>query len=129
MTEAPDYGDDASPVDLPGLVVLAERQRAAEAEVARLEAALAEAKQRLYAVRDQLLPQAMTAVGLSLFQLDDGWRVEVRESYRCGQLDDALSDDPKKRPLADRLAGLRWLEEHGGGAPPQARGNRYPRQR
>ncbi len=101
---------------LKSIAALAEQQLVAEAEVAQLEAVLKAAKSRLSRVRDDLLPTAMTSLGLLDFTLTDGSKVAVREHYRCPQLDDGPDDDKgEKRPLAERLVALDWLDEGGHG--------------
>jgi hypothetical protein len=103
--------------DLSSVVELAREQVAAEAEVAQLEKQLAVAKARLATVRDDRLPKAMLTLGLSDCTLDTGHRVEVRERFQCGQLDDSpeSSDKGGGRPLTERLDALAWLDESGHG--------------
>jgi hypothetical protein len=118
-----DYSEELlevpSEVSLAGVAALATEQRAAEAEVARLEAALELARRRLEAVSCDLLPRAMAAIppaGLTAFTLGDGWRVSVGDDYQCGQADDAPDDGKRKRrTLEQRLATLACLEARGAG--------------
>lgn len=121
----PDETVDVEPMEAPPdaalttVRALAIEQVEAEDRVARLERELEAAKRALAAVRDDRLPKAMAALGLDNFQLDNGVKLEVRDVYRCGQLDDA-PDDPEKskdrRPRAERMAALEWLDEHEHGA-------------
>lgn len=101
---------------LKSIAALAAQQLAAEAEVAEIERKLRHAKDRLYRIRDDLLPTAMMSLGLLDFTLTDGSKVSVREHYRCPQLDDAPDDEKgEKRALAERLEALTWLDEQGHG--------------
>lgn len=93
---------------------LARRQIEAEELVAKKEAELKDAEHELTALRDELLPQAMAAVGIESFALPGGFKVGVKDTYVCGQLDDA-PDDGKKRPLNERLTALKLLDEEGHG--------------
>jgi len=112
--------DMSSDEDKKEIAELASEQVALEAEVARIEATLEEAKSRLYRVRDDMLPQAMLNAGMLDFTLVNGWKVQVRDHYQCGQLDDAPPRDEKeaekKRPLEERLAALQWLEDNQAGS-------------
>ena len=108
------------PLDLPdddelvSIADLVSSQIAAEAEVARLELDLKRAKEHLATIRCDLLPNALSALGLQEIVLDTGDRVTVRENYVCGQLDDGPSKDTG-RSLEERLKALRWLEQAGHG--------------
>lgn len=106
---------DPTDADLGSIADLARAQVAVEAEIAALEARLKEARARLTALSCEALPRAMAAVGLSDLRLASGQRVEVRERYQCGQLDDAPDVDDKRRPLSERVEALSWLDEQGHG--------------
>lgn len=104
------------------VVELARRQLAAEYRVERAEAELDAAKDELRAVRDGLLPAAMSTAGIEELKLTGGYRLTVREEFVCGQLDD-VADELKRanrdgqlpRPLEERLAALAWLDDNGYG--------------
>lgn len=111
----PEPLDAPDDVGLASVAALAAEQVAAEAVVARLEKQLSEAKQRLAAVRDDALPTAMAVLGMEDFRLTSGDRVQVRERYVCGQLDDGPTREDG-RPRDERLAALEWLDAAGHGA-------------
>lgn len=92
----------------------ARRQLALEDEIAEQEERLKKLKSDLQIVSEIDLPQAMHAAGCADFTLRDGGKVKIELKYRCGQLDDA-PDDPKRRPLSERLEALAWLEDNGHG--------------
>lgn len=83
---------------------LAKRQVAAERTVADLEASLREAKQNLTNINENLLPDAMLAIGFETFRLTDGTEIDVKESVFAN-----ISE--KNRPEAHR-----WLKDHNHGA-------------
>jgi hypothetical protein len=84
--------------------VLAQRQVTAERTVADLEASLREAKHNLTNINENLLPDAMLAMGVEKFTLSDGTEIDVKESVFA-------SISEKNRPAAHR-----WLKEHNHGA-------------
>ena len=60
---------------------LAERQVAAEAEVADKKAALKESEEKCKYISEVLLPNAMEEAGLSSFTLENGAAVSVKREY------------------------------------------------
>lgn len=111
LIEPMDLPDDAS---LESVATLVQLQLTAEAEVARLEGELKMAKEALAAIARDALPTAMATLGLAEITLSTGDRVQVRDNYVCGQLDDGPSKDTG-RPLTERLEALKWLDTHGHG--------------
>lgn len=97
-----DTRDD--PEKLRSLGTLIQHMQEEEAEVARLEKALKAAKERLYAIRDQAIPDAMEEAGLEEFKTTDGTVVGVKRGFSC-----SIAGD-KKYPA------LQWLDRHGHGA-------------
>jgi len=83
---------------------LAKRQITAERTVSELEASLREAKQNLTNINENLLPDAMLAIGFETFRLVDGTEIDVKESVFA-------SISVKNQPEA-----FRWLRDHNHGA-------------
>lgn len=111
--------DTSSNEEKKEIAKLASEQVQLEGEAERLEEQLEAVKAKLSRVRDNLLPQAMIDAGMTDFKLVTGWRIEIKDHYQCGQLDDQPpkdeKDEEKKRPLAERLAALEWLETNAAG--------------
>ena len=84
--------------------VLAQRQVAAERTVEDLEASLREAKQNLTNINENLLPDAMLAIGFETFRLVDGTEIDVKESVFAN-----ISEK-------NRAEAHRWLKDHNHGA-------------
>jgi hypothetical protein len=114
MTDAPEPLDAPDDDALASVAALAQQQLSHEAEVARLESLLKDANKRLSALRDGDLPTAMATLGLDEFRLTSGDRVQVRERYVCGQLDDGPTRD-EGRSREERLNALAWLDRAGHG--------------
>ena len=85
---------------------LAMQQKEAEAEVARCEDALKDAKETLRAISEQKLPELMDELGIPTFATKDGLKISIRETVHASM---GRSDAEKER-------GLDWLETHGHGA-------------
>ena len=83
---------------------LAKRQLTAERTVSELEGALREAKQNLTNINENLLPDAMLAIGFETFRLVDGTEIDVKESVFA-------SISVKNQPEA-----YRWLKANNHGA-------------
>jgi hypothetical protein len=112
-----EFAADPDPDDpsLASVSALARKMIAAEDLVSERESALAQAQKELATLRDELLPKAMATVDAVEFTLPGGFKVGVKETAVCGQLDDAPDPEGKKRPLEARLAGLRLLDDEGHG--------------
>ncbi len=113
-----EFAPDPDNATLASASELARQQIAAEDAVARCEEELANAKRALATLRDELLPAAMSTIDREGFTLTGGYAVSVKEIFVCGQLDDAPGkpgDSDEKRPLDERLAALRWLDDEGHG--------------
>lgn len=76
LTQQP-VSDDA----LQGIAALAEKQLQTETRIAAAEEALSELNEELMRLRDVLIPDAMSAVGMSSFKLKDGTSVVVNPFY------------------------------------------------
>jgi len=83
---------------------LANRQLAAESTVADLENSLRLAKQNLQTINENLLPDAMLAIGFETFRLTDGTEIDVKESVFAN-----ISEK-------NRAEAHRWLKDHNHGA-------------
>lgn len=108
---------DAELASVSGLV--AEQLRLDDLK-ARLEAKLKETNEKLALNREVELPRALMRCGWSPGTKAplNGALVDFGLKYRCGQLDDLPAKvredgEEEKRPLAERLAALAWLEENG----------------
>lgn len=112
--------DTSSNEEKKEIAELASEQVSLERQVARIEEELEGVKAKLSRVRDDLLPTAMLDAGMLNFTLANGWKIEVKDHYQCGQLDDQPprdeKDEEKKRPLEERLAALEWLETNQAGS-------------
>lgn len=90
----------ASGGDLSSLQNLAEQQAAAEAEVAKAEAALNRAKEVLKDLAERQVPDAMEQVGLSEFKTATGLVIKIDEIIRASI------------PNPQLFAALAWLKAH-----------------
>ena len=110
----------AEPADAPTddalrrVATLAEAQRRAEGLVKMLEEKLKGAKEALRVIVEDELPRAMVAAHTIDFTTDTGLRVQLADTFRCGQLSDPPGKDSAFDPEAARAA-LRWLSEAGHG--------------
>ncbi|TXH47709.1 MAG: hypothetical protein E6Q97_26590 [Desulfurellales bacterium] len=81
------FSDAQTPVAVPSddslrrVAVLAAKQRRIEEEINTLETALKNKKEELAQVQGKELPELMTELTLRLFELDDGYRVEIGVEY------------------------------------------------
>lgn len=89
---------------LTSIASLANRQMAAESQVALLEEQLRAAKDNLQNISWNLLPDAMRACGLAEFKMDTGESIKIKEEVRA-------SISEINRPVA-----LKWLRDHKHGA-------------
>jgi hypothetical protein len=98
--------NDIEPAPLPTdselsrISTLAERYRREERAVIRLTAELQRALKALDDTASIDLPEAMRAAGVGSFELTDGTKVSVRNTYSAGKLSDPI--------------GLDWVEKNGG---------------
>lgn len=83
------------------ITALAHRQLSAERTVDNSQASLDEAKRNLRRINENLLPDAMTEIGMDQFRLTDGTEIDVKEAIRA-------SISEKNRPGA-----YQWLHENG----------------
>lgn len=104
-------GQPVSDDDLRNIASLARKQLNIESNIATLERALELQLEELKRVRDELLPDAMSAVGMSSFTLDDGSSVYVEPFYsgRIPTEDDCAKDASM---LERRLAAFKWLRDN-----------------
>lgn len=105
MTNDPYAGlRDELPDDiLSQLTRLAEQQDAHEDNVARLERELKEAKAQLRDVQERAIPELMDSLGVTLYELKNGVRVEVKETLRF-----SVPKDKKDE-------AYNWLEQNDAG--------------
>lgn len=83
------------------ITALAQRQLSAERTVDNSQESLDEAKRNLRRINENLLPDAMTEIGMDQFRLTDGTEIDVKETIRA-------SISEKNRPGA-----YQWLHENG----------------
>lgn len=108
MTDIPDYShvkDIASQLGdnlMSALVSMADQQEAAEAEVARLEALLDEAKTNLRRIVEHEIPSLMEGLEGTI-NLPDGRKVTIAEKIRA-------SVKKEVKPIA-----MKWLDDNGHG--------------
>jgi len=86
---------------LKNITELAKRQLAAERTVAAASGSLDEAKRNLRRINENLLPEAMTEIGMEQFKLSEGIEIKINEALRA-----SISE-------ANRPAAYDWLREHG----------------
>lgn len=102
----------ATDEQLSSVSALARKQQRLEALVADTEKRLGEIKDELAQVSETLLPDAMAAVGLSEFKLEDGYRVTVALEYYAN-IPSPDSDSPE---LQDRRAqAFQWMRDNNHG--------------
>jgi hypothetical protein len=77
-----------------------QKQRDLTKQIADLENTLSVTKEKLRRVQEQDLPEAMDAVGMSKFVMDDGTTVTVKAFYAA-----SIPDDRKEEAFD-------WLKEH-----------------
>lgn len=90
--------------ELSRLATLAEEQAKAEAEVARLEAELAAAREVARDFAERQVPELMDSIGIAEFKTSTGLKIEVVETIRAG-----ISGVNAPRAFA-------WLRENGNAA-------------
>ena len=83
---------------------LAEQQLAAELNVEQCTAELTTAKNALNHIRENLLPDAMQAVGMKEFVLESGAKVTIKDEVYASITE------------ANRPSALQWLRAHNHGA-------------
>lgn len=91
-------GEARAPVDMSQLNELADQQAEAEAEVARLEAKLNEAREKLKAICERQLPELMDLIGLEEFKSRSGLRIKIDETIRASI------------PKARTIEAMAWLK-------------------
>jgi hypothetical protein len=96
-------------LDLFAIAVSASQQQQLEADVATKEKELAELKASLAQVVEHDLPDAMAAVGMTDFTLDNGYRVTVADEYYANI---PSPDSDKPELLERRFAAFAWLHIH-----------------
>jgi len=96
---APQAGDNL----MAALTGLADQQEQAEAEVARLEALLDEAKTNLRRISEQEIPKLVDGMEGKL-SLPDGRTIDVSEKLRCYAL------------AENKARAMKWLDDNGYGA-------------
>src|SRR5262245_39643008 len=89
---------------------LARLQRSLEAKVAALKLELADFESELDRVTEHDLPEAMRAVGMTDFGLEDGSRVEISKEYYA-HIPSPNSDKPEL--LQRRADAFAWLRSSG----------------
>lgn len=94
----------ASDDDFKRVATLAHKQVKLESEVEDLEDALKEKKKELNRVMTEALPEAMDAIHMSEFKLDDGTKVSVGNVFRA-----SIKEE-------NREAGHAWLRDNGHGS-------------
>ncbi len=97
-------GHNSAPDDLLEITKLAEAQFEAQKKVDKLTEELKDATTALRNIAEKQLPEAMDALGVTIFTTTSGIAVKVSEKIRA-------SLAPEHRP-----AGFAWLEENGYGA-------------
>jgi len=90
--------------ELSQLSALAERQAAAQAKVADLEAQLNKAKEELRDIAERQVPELMDRIGIDEFKTTTGLKIKIDETIRA-------SIPKAKAPLA-----LAWLKQNGHGS-------------
>jgi hypothetical protein len=105
LLQALTEGAEELPPDeaLQGISELVKRRKYLAEKVAVFEAQVAEARSRLRDLDEIQIPEAMSAVGMAKFSLEDGTVVSV-EPF----VDASIREE-------DRPTAHRWLEEHGYG--------------
>lgn len=96
MVDASQFAADSAaitPADeaLKNISALAQKQLQLEAECADLENQLSLKKEALNKVKEFDLPEAMTAVGMKEFKLEDGRKIEIKPYYSA-KIDDENQD-------------------------------------
>lgn len=85
---------------------LAQEQKREEVEVARLEAELQAAKERLRDISEHKLPELMDVAEMQDFTTKEGIHIKVAEKIRASIA---------KQDLARQARAFRWLEDNGQG--------------
>lgn len=96
-SDTPTFGDD----ELANITQLAELQLAQQVIVSQLEQQLKEANEKLRNLAERVLPDAMTAVGMTEFKLLDGNKITIKDEVMCSI----------RSGFEHSAAG--WLEERG----------------
>ncbi len=96
--------------ELSTIAFLARLQQSLEREIAGAEKGLEQSKKDLAKVAELDLPDAMAAVGMSEFTLEDGYKITVAPDYYAS-IPSPDSDKPELQ--ARRYDAFQWLRENG----------------
>jgi hypothetical protein len=87
--------------DLQGLAQMARRAKSLEKEIEDFEADLKQKKEQYKKLTEEVIPEALTSMGLKSFRMDDGSSIEVKAFYSASITE------------ARRAEAFQWLREHG----------------
>lgn len=87
--------------DLQGLAQMARRAKSLEKEIEDFEADLKQKKEQYRKLTEEVIPEALTSMGLKSFRMDDGSSIEIKAFYSASITE------------ARRAEAFQWLRENG----------------
>ncbi len=87
--------------DLQGLAQMARRAKSLEKEIEDFETDLKQKKEQYRKLTEEVIPEALTSMGLKSFRMDDGSSIEVKAFYSASITE------------ARRAEAFQWLRDNG----------------
>lgn len=87
--------------DLQGLANMARRAKSLEKEIEDFETELKQRKEQYRKLTEEVIPEALTGLGLKSFRMDDGSSIEVKAFYSASITE------------AKRAEAFQWLRDNG----------------
>lgn len=87
--------------DLQSVAQMARRAKSLEKEIEDYETELKQRKEQYRKLTEEVIPEALTSLGLKSFKMDDGSSIEVKAFYSASITE------------ARRAEAFQWLREHG----------------
>lgn len=87
--------------DLQGIAQMARRAKSLEKEIEDYETELKQRKEQYRKLTEEVIPEALTSLGMKSFKMEDGSSIEVKAFYSASITE------------ARRAEAFQWLREHG----------------
>ena len=87
--------------DLQGIAKMARRAKSLEKEIEDYETELKQRKEQYRKLTEEVIPEALTSLGMKSFKMEDGSSIEIKAFYSASITE------------AKRSEAFQWLREHG----------------